>query len=215
MFDLVSLEVLFAFAYTRKKVNKSNFSASKTPSSPPPSPSPPPAPPPSPFPHSHFSLVLVILGNAHSRVDELLNGYFPSPSTGDVRFVGNHPYRGYVELFHNSVWGKLCPVENLTNLQTAVCKQLHLGPFVETYERVNQQMFGQIHDLVVSCKGNETNLAQCQKQEIPVVCSSVYTLYATCLTPIEKCKFFPYICLHAFWLLAIGRHVCACVRLTL
>ncbi|PIK61800.1 putative neurotrypsin-like [Apostichopus japonicus] len=112
--------------------------------------------------------------------------YSETPQEGDVRFVGNHPYRGYVELFHNSVWGKLCPVENMTNLQTAVCKQLHLGPFVETYERVNQQMFGQIHDLVVSCKGKETNLAQCQKQEIPVVCSSVYTLYATCLTPIEK-----------------------------
>ena len=81
---------------------------------------------------------------------------------------GNHPYEGRVEIFHDGAWGTVCGVYWTKIDATVVCRQL--GYFFASGVTMAARKFGEgsgpifLHN--VACTGSETDLFECDHDEI-------------------------------------------------
>ncbi|XP_026323028.1 lysyl oxidase homolog 2 [Hyposmocoma kahamanoa] len=87
-------------------------------------------------------------------------------NTASLRLVGGrNNNEGRVEIYHNGSWGSICPESWTLYEAAAVCRHLALE-YAELASQTN--LFGASRIVLsgVHCQGNETNLFQCQHEDL-------------------------------------------------
>nr|XP_026498774.1 lysyl oxidase homolog 2 [Vanessa tameamea]XP_026498775.1 lysyl oxidase homolog 2 [Vanessa tameamea] len=88
-----------------------------------------------------------------------------------LRLVGGRsPNEGRIEIYHNGIWGSICPDGWTLYEASAICHHLALG-FAEQALQTNYFGSSKIILSGVQCEGNETNLFMCKHKDFgDVVC---------------------------------------------